>query len=73
MVYKLEDVKTIKAALVAEYKDFPIDEVMYISAQNQKAYGNILVFIVINNTLQKMSVAKGAYAIAEASYYYYNE
>lgn len=72
-VYKMEDVKTIKAALVVEYKEFPIDEFMYISAQNQKDYGIIWVFIVINNTLQKMSVGKGAYAIAEANYYYYNE
>ena len=72
-VYKMEDVKTTKAALVVEYKEFPIDEFMYISAQNQKDYGIIWVFIVINNTLQKMSVGKGAYAIAEANYYYYNE
>ncbi|MCL5770694.1 MAG: hypothetical protein M1479_00250 [Actinobacteria bacterium] len=73
MVYKLEDVRTIKAALVAEYKKFPIDNFMYISAQNQKDYGVIWVFIVINDTLQKMSKAKGAYAIAEANYYYYSE
>ena len=72
-VYKLEDVKTLKGALVAEYKEFPIDEFMYLSAQNQKAYGNIIVCIVINNTLQKMSKASGACAIAEANYYYYNE
>ena len=73
MVYKLEDVKTLKGALVVEYKEFPIDEFMYLSAQNQKAYGNIIVCIVINDTLQKMSKAKGAYAIAEANYYYYSE
>jgi hypothetical protein len=59
MVYKLKDIKDFKATLIAGYKDFPIDEFMYISAQNQKDYGAIAVFIVIENTLQKMSISKG--------------
>lgn len=57
----------LRGEIIAEYKNFPISGFMYLSAQNQKDFGNIEVVIIVDNVPFKYSVAKGGYAIAEAS------
>jgi hypothetical protein len=56
--------------VIAQYDNFPINEFMYLSAQNQNAYGNIIVIILIDGIVWKNSLAKGEYAIATANGYY---
>ena len=63
----------IRGAIIANYKDFPINEFMYLSAQNELAYGYVMVCIIVNGKAVKSSLSKGAYAIAEANYYYYSK
>ncbi|MHB8276342.1 MAG: hypothetical protein ACYDIA_01645 [Candidatus Humimicrobiaceae bacterium] len=52
--------------IIAEYKNSPIDNFLYISAQNQSP-GNIIVIILVDGVIWKNSLAKGMYSIAEAS------
>lgn len=57
----------LRGEVIADYKSFPIDEFMYISAQNQNGFGNTRVCILVDGELWKSSVAKGGYTIATAS------
>ena len=60
----------VKGAVIANYKDFPVEGFMYLSAQNELSYGYIMVAIIVNGKAAKTSFSKGAYVIAEANYYY---
>ena len=64
---KVEDDVGFLGELIAEYKNFPIDEFMYLSAQNQNDFGNIMVDIFVDGVPFKYSLAKGGYSIATAS------
>jgi hypothetical protein len=66
----IENAPKWQGELIAQYDNFPINEFLYISAQNQNAYGNIIVIILVDGTVWKNSLAKGEYAIATANGYY---
>jgi hypothetical protein len=65
-----EDKDKWRGEIIAHYNSFPKDEFLYISAQNQNAYGRISVFIVIDNIIWKYGTGKGEYCITDANGYY---
>lgn len=68
--YDFEGIEKWSGEIIAHYSAFPKNEFLYISAQNQKSYGAISVFILVNNTLWKHGVSTGEYCITDANGYY---
>lgn len=65
-----EDCEKCRGEVIASYNHFPKDEFLYISAQNQKDHGGVVVYIIVNGRLWKFSDCIGEYCITDANGYY---
>ena len=62
--------ETLQIFTVASFEEFPVDEFIYLSAQNENDSGDIIASIRVNREDWKSAESRGGYTIATVSGFY---